>query len=219
MEYSDELQVGGGNGGRYYSGSLFPSCVSLTSCCRSLFCCNSNDNFNNEENPFCCLFGQFTDEKRNSLTSYSSGLLFAIAWWMLIDANVLSFTEDRDSDVWHGVILWWFYVPGIISTIALIMVNIISYEAISGNGFLDDSSVLKARIWLFISFILAFGGLLGSGWILFAKYVIPSNSDDGSGSGSPTLPEDKWPGVALFLQNIFIFLSAIILRFGRKSSS
>ena len=78
-------------------------------------------------------------------------------------------------------------------------INVISYEALSVNGFDDDSSVLKARVWVFVSFILAFGGLLGSGWILFARYVVPDHA-------TGHLPADKWPGVGLFLQNIFIFV-------------
>jgi len=75
----------------------------------------------------------------------------------------------------------------------------VSYEAITGSSLLDDSAVLKARVWVFISFVLAFGGLLGSGWILFARYVVPDQS-------TGHLPSDKWPGIALFLQNILIFL-------------
>ena len=74
-----------------------------------------------------------------------------------------------------------------------------SYEAITGSGLLDDSAVLKARDWVVISFVLAFGGLLGSGWNLFARYVVPDQS-------TGHLPSDKWPGIALFLQNILIFL-------------
>jgi len=40
---------------------------------------------------------------------------------MLVDANVLSFVEDNDQEIWNGTVLWWFYVPGVISTLALIM--------------------------------------------------------------------------------------------------
>lgn len=56
---------------------------------------------------------------------------------------------------------------------------------------------MQARIFMFVSFILAFAGLLGSGWILFGLYVVP----DRAGS----LPKEQWPGVALLLQNILIF--------------
>ena len=55
----------------------------------------------------------------------------------------------------------------------------------------------QARIFMFVAFILAFAGLLGSGWILFGLYVVP----DRAGS----LPKEQWPGVALVLQNILIF--------------
>ena len=109
-------------------------------------------------------------------------------------------------------------------------INVVSHEAFSGSGFGEDG-ITKARVWLFVSFILSFAGLLGSGWILFAKYVVPDRSEH--------LPSDKWPGVALFLQNILIFIrliflflqtkqtkqtititkSAIILRFGRGATS
>jgi len=41
---------------------------------------------------------------------------------MLIDANILSIMwNDEEAEGWNGVILWWFYVPGFISTLALIM--------------------------------------------------------------------------------------------------
>jgi hypothetical protein len=56
---------------------------------------------------------------------------------------------------------------------------------------------VQARIFMFVSFILAFAGLLGSGWILFGLYVVP----DRAGS----LPKEQWPGVALVIQNILIF--------------
>ena len=54
---------------------------------------------------------------------------------------------------------------------------------------------------MFVSFILAFAGLLGSGWILFGLYVVP----DRAGS----LPHEQWPGVALLLQNLLIFARSV----------
>ena len=47
---------------------------------------------------------------------------FAMGWWLLIDANVLSVQNaGAEGGGFDGVILWWFYVPGVISTVALIM--------------------------------------------------------------------------------------------------
>jgi len=45
-----------------------------------------------------------------------------------------------------------------------------------------------------------------SGWILFGRYVVPEQS-------TGHLPDDKWPGVALFLQNILIFIRFFFLKF------
>ena len=51
------------------------------------------------------------------------GPQFATAWWLLIDANVLSHQHagQTGESGFNGVILWWFYIPGVISTVALIM--------------------------------------------------------------------------------------------------
>jgi len=66
-------------------------------------------------------------------------------------------------------------------------------------------------LFLFFAFILMFGGLLGSGWILFGLYVVPDEAGD-------ILPAYKWPGIALLFQNLLIFASAIIMRFARRSN-
>jgi len=57
---------------------------------------------------------------------------------------------------------------------------------------------------MFVAFILAFAGLLGSGWILFGLYVVP----DRAGS----LPKEQWPGVALVIQNLLIFIRCAMPR-------
>jgi hypothetical protein len=47
---------------------------------------------------------------------------FAAAWWLLIDANVLSVQHaGSDTGGFNGTILWWFYIPGVVSTVALIL--------------------------------------------------------------------------------------------------
>lgn len=48
------------------------------------------------------------------------------------------------------------------------------------------------HIWLFIGFVLGFGSLIASIWILFGAYVVV---------GANILP-----GLAVFIQNFFIFL-------------
>lgn len=50
-----------------------------------------------------------------------------------------------------------------------------------------------ARAWLFIGFVLGFGSIIASIWILFAAYVV----SDQTGV--------TYPGVGLFFQNALIF--------------
>lgn len=47
-------------------------------------------------------------------------------------------------------------------------------------------------IWLFIGFVLGFGSLIASIWILIGAYIIPGHN--------------IWPGLGLFAQNLFIYL-------------
>ncbi|XP_048459005.1 transmembrane protein 50B [Rhincodon typus] len=62
-------------------------------------------------------------------------------------------------------------------------------------------SFTGARIWLFIGFMLMFGSLIASMWILFGAYVVPKIN--------------VYPGLAVFFQNALIFFSSLIYKFGR----
>uniref|UniRef100_A0A3B4F8U4 Transmembrane protein 50A n=1 Tax=Pundamilia nyererei TaxID=303518 RepID=A0A3B4F8U4_9CICH len=63
-----------------------------------------------------------------------------------------------------------------------------------------------ARVWLFIGFMLAFGSLIASMWILFGGFVVPRES---------TLSPTVYPGIAVFFQNAFIFFGGLVFKFGR----
>ena len=56
-----------------------------------------------------------------------------------------------------------------------------------------------------------FSALLGSAWILFGEYVFPTDE-----AKSVFNPKSSYPGVAFFLQNLFIFSSSVIFKFGRN---
>lgn len=49
---------------------------------------------------------------------------------------------------------------------------------------------------LFLAFLLAFGALIGSAWVLFAYYI-------------PYKKEVLYPGFAIFGQNVAIFLRSV----------
>ncbi|XP_006821166.1 transmembrane protein 50A-like [Saccoglossus kowalevskii] len=135
-------------------------------------------------------------EKRNVIASVAAGALFFTGWWFVIDAAAV---VPANSDFNHA-----FHTFGVISTIAFFMINAISNAQVRGDtmgtGCLGQTG---ARVWLFIGFFLAFGSLIGACWILFGPYVVDKKY--------PII----WPGVAIFLQNAFIFFASIVFKFGR----
>lgn len=82
------------------------------------------------------------------------------------------------------------------------MINAVSNAQVRGDSY--ESGCLGrtgARVWLFIGFMLMFGSLIASMWILFGAYV--------------TQNIDVYPGLAVFFQNALIFFSTLIYKFGR----
>ncbi|XP_018495878.1 transmembrane protein 50B [Galendromus occidentalis] len=129
-------------------------------------------------------------ERRNELYAVISGTLFAIGWWIIIDCSV---QHPSDIKALHAI--------GVISTLSLVMVNLVSNAQVRGESSYTEAACgpSGARAWLFIGFVMGFGALLGSTWVLI------QNSFEA-------------PSVSLFLQNSFIFASSMAYKFGRKES-
>jgi len=141
-----------------------------------------------------------------SVTSIISGCLFAVAWWFWIDAHVyLDYgmsSEERDKT---PTILFYYYIPGIVGTIGLLMANIISLDSLNPYSFLFDPDVgAKVKLWLFLSFIISFGAMAASFWIMAGIYMPPHNSGN------------QYPGIAIAVQNVLIFFCSLILLWGRS---
>lgn len=130
-------------------------------------------------------------EKRNTIASVVAGGLFFIGWWVMIDAAATETFEPA----YHAV--------GVVSSLAVVFINSVSNSQVRGDsydvGFLGTKG---ARVWLIIGFLFAFGALIAASWILFANFVVKDVAD-------------PYPGVAIFLQNAFIFFSGILFKFGR----
>lgn len=130
-------------------------------------------------------------ERRNLISSVSAGVLFFIGWWIMIDAAA---TQEFK----HA-----FHTPGVISSLAVFMVNAVSNAQVRGETYNTGCiGQTGARVWLIMGFLLLFGSLIAASWILFGFYVVKSDAH-------------PWPGVAVFLQNALIFFSAIVFKFGR----
>ncbi|CAH8517457.1 unnamed protein product [Schistosoma turkestanicum] len=143
------------------------------------------------------VFDRFRDIEpdiiRNCIVSMIAGVLFALGWWIAIDAAVL-FAENLPNA---------YHTAGVFSTIAFILINSVP------NGVLrdefSDSRIGRrgALICLFIAFSMAFSSSIAACWILFGAYV--------SEGKTPV-----WPGVAILLQNLLICTSSLLFKFGRK---
>ncbi|CAI8053610.1 Transmembrane protein 50B [Geodia barretti] len=160
-------------------------------------------------------------------SAYSLCAWFAVGWWFAIDA-----CAERAEPVYAA-----FHICGIFSTIALLMINAVSTGQVTGDLYTEGCLGRKgARAWLFVGFVLAFGGLIGSLWILVQEFLVPAVTDDCHSTNegnstvtvttSPSLSQSSgnscppgfphwWQGIAFFLQNLFIFLSTLIFKFGR----
>eukprot|EP01112_Ceratiomyxa_fruticulosa_P009604 TRINITY_DN2513_c0_g1_i4.p1 TRINITY_DN2513_c0_g1~~TRINITY_DN2513_c0_g1_i4.p1 ORF type:complete len:136 (-),score=10.68 TRINITY_DN2513_c0_g1_i4:24-431(-) len=129
--------------------------------------------------------------KTNMLLCYFAGACFSTGWWIWIDAVTYSATI-LDKTITFGI-----WSPGFVSTIALILVNLVPRSALDRQlawGWDSGSEVARARAFLFFAFTVAFGGIISSVWIAIVNWF--TNSD----------AETAFPGIALILQSGFIFL-------------
>ncbi|TPX30709.1 hypothetical protein SmJEL517_g05792 [Synchytrium microbalum] len=143
---------------------------------------------------------------RTMLAGYISGALFALGWWIFIDG--LAFCSTRDPAL-PVPIAFEDWVPGILSTIALIVVNLIDKEKLNADDFSYSGSnvACKARLFAFVGVTMALGSLGGALAIMSLKYAMPGYSGN-----------DFYFGLTVVLQNFLIFFGSMLLWFGRNSS-
>jgi len=131
---------------------------------------------------------------------YAAGAIFAVGWWLWIDGNVYSVhIEDA------VIVTFPHYLPGIINTIALVLMNIVSWTDLNSNGLFSEGVSTKAKILIFVAFVLGFGCVSASIWIAVVHWF----------QNTETVPKTTYPGVALIVQNVLIFGSAIMYRFAK----
>lgn len=134
----------------------------------------------------------------SSLGSSFGGLLFGISWMLWIDG--VAYAKVHHGQAVNGV----YWIPGVLQTVALVMVNVISWAALTGDGLLEEGGGCFVRLWAFVAFVLAFGGIISSAWILVNEMNDPS-----WGEGSVE------PAIRGLLQNLFIFTASLLFRLTR----
>ncbi|XRB06422.1 transmembrane protein 50 [Pycnococcus provasolii] len=135
--------------------------------------------------------GRCLEELGPSYGPVLSGALFGAGWWFWIDAVATRPKEAGDVPPEH-------YLPGCVATLAMLMMQAVRREAIMSRGGFDTdpSDSFRARVWLFVSYLVSFSALVGSVWMLVADYA------------------DKpypWPGIAGVLQCAFILAAGLFM--------
>jgi len=140
-------------------------------------------------------------DKRNAIAAILSGILFFSGWWIIIDVAA-TYPDDASSSSPTGF-LHAYYTCGVLSTVSMFMINAVSNTQVRGEAMTEGVLGTRgARLWLLLGFVVGFGSLIASVWILFGDFVV-------SGASS------QWRGAALFLQNFLIFISSLVYKFGR----
>ncbi|GMT01863.1 hypothetical protein PENTCL1PPCAC_24037, partial [Pristionchus entomophagus] len=135
------------------------------------------------------------DGKRNGVASVVAATFFFTAWWLMLDTAAVYGKDD-----WNNV----YIIVTVCSSLAMFMVNAVSNSQVRGEAMYESALGTKgARLWLMLSFCLAFACLVAATWLLFSDYVLPPGD------------HNIWPGVALFLHNFMIFAASLIYKFGR----
>ncbi|GAM23304.1 hypothetical protein SAMD00019534_064790 [Acytostelium subglobosum LB1] len=138
---------------------------------------------------------------------FIAGALFSVGWFLWIDGHVYeNVRNNRDHDQFGPSIQWLFYLPGIFATVGLVMANIVNLESLSSFSFADEGSATKIRVWLFLSFAINFGCIAAAIWIMVANFMPPHNKNS----------DAQYPGIALTVQNVLIFISSLILVYSKS---
>ncbi|KAJ0392784.1 hypothetical protein P43SY_010591 [Pythium insidiosum] len=142
---------------------------------------------------------------KSRIGSYVAGLLFGIGWWIFVDGAASA--AHNDSQIPFNFIK---YLPGIGSSLAFFLLNSLDWEMMSADSMTyhdGDGVACKARTFVLLCVAMSIGALIGSIFVLTHTYV--DNPFD----------ESTWPGVAVLLQNVLIFLSTVVMRAGLIASA
>ncbi|KAF8978744.1 hypothetical protein BGZ46_006185 [Entomortierella lignicola] len=152
--------------------------------------------------------------KARDVSIYASGALFALGWWFFIDAVASSKNWNYDNGYKKASVAFVDWVPGICSTIGMIVITCIDKNVLRNDSFSFSSQegvlsvAWKARVFLFIGFTFMAGGLAGSASVLGIKYVLADYGEIFT----------FW-GICNVIQNFAIMISAAILWVAQSTES
>ncbi|XP_055357826.1 transmembrane protein 50A-like [Paramacrobiotus metropolitanus] len=133
---------------------------------------------------------------RSRVVVYCSGCMFAIGWWLIFDVAVVYSSQGDFPHPYHAI--------GVVATVAFIMIVATPISDDYDGGLFNSPAT--SRFIIFTGFMIGFSCVIAAVWIMFQDYVKFKGH------------LSAWPGVALFLQNLLIFSSAVIWKIGRRDN-
>mmetsp|Transcript_34595 Transcript_34595/g.61705 ORF Transcript_34595/g.61705 Transcript_34595/m.61705 type:complete len:172 (-) Transcript_34595:553-1068(-) len=128
-----------------------------------------------------------------------AGALFGAGWWFFVDAIVYSSAVHGSKP--PGILC----LPGIIASLALVMINCIRRDQISGGyDSFDEGSLCRSKFWLFLSYVVSFSSVVFAVWLLIAH----------NGEGT----EHAWSSIAGLFQVVFILGSGLVFFLTRTAN-
>lgn len=139
---------------------------------------------------------QLWNDKAAAYGPTISGALFGGGWWFWVDAVAASQTN----------VPFVQYLPGLIATLALVMINSIRREELEDQyDAFDEGVFCRSRFWLFISYLVSTSAIIGSIMVLLHFYAWDH------------AVLTMWPGVAGLFQVTLILGSALLFFVSRSS--
>uniref|UniRef100_A0A0K8TQM1 Putative conserved plasma membrane protein n=1 Tax=Tabanus bromius TaxID=304241 RepID=A0A0K8TQM1_TABBR len=136
-----------------------------------------------------------SETSRNKNAALAAGILFFAGWWALIDA--LSTTNEKIN---AGQI-----IIGIFGTLSFFMVNTVKNIHLSEDN-VSAPRARAAKAWLLIGFAMGFASIVAATWVMVDSFT-------GKNVGPNS---EKWPSIAVLVQNVFILIASLTYKFGRN---
>ena len=91
-----------------------------------------------------------------SAGSCAAGMLCGVGWYYWMGTCLTVDAAHAPAGFRHGA----YWAPGVLSTVGLLLLNMVSWEAVTDEGGLgDDGMATRAKCWVFFSFLVMFGGV------------------------------------------------------------
>ena len=159
----------------------------------------------------------------------AAGFLFAAGWWFFIDGASIARLED------YGIVVDFAqYLPGIAATLAFFLVNSFSWEKISNADMYSGGECcgcsFKACMYarFYTAVLVGLAAITGGVVVVVQDYQpVLEKGEQGelnatclgnykNSSGFPFADTHAscsiWPGIAVMLQAILIFVAAALMR-------